>query len=142
MLYGRAQLEINLCHDYLSQAKIIIEELQGIAGKTKFVTRSVRLLGWGIACYVIFRMTSSEGKLVDLESFVPSLVFSIMKQLAFPYSFVVGCISSCYMCLARPYPSRAYNLRINLEEYKLKYGILSIKLKNLQQRLSCCCTEN
>ena len=132
---ARAQLDIQLCRDFLDEAKTSIDELMEKVSIVKYVSRGVRFLGWGVTCYSLYRFVSSTSKLEDLaNSFVP-LRYAAVKRLGFPLSLFAGCAISGYLWLSCLRPRRAYELRENLEKMKEKHKRLVKKINHLDQRL-------
>ncbi|XP_046840280.1 uncharacterized protein LOC124434430 [Xenia sp. Carnegie-2017] len=130
---ARAQLEIQLCRDFLDEAKTSIDEMMEKVNTVKYLSRGVRLLGCGVTWYSLYRILSSTSKPEDLASYVvPS---AAVKRLGFPLPPLAGCEISGYLWLSCLRPRRAYELRENLEKMKEKHKRLEMELNYLDRRL-------
>ncbi|XP_046840212.1 uncharacterized protein LOC124434366 [Xenia sp. Carnegie-2017] len=132
---GRAQLEIQLCRDFLDEAKTAIDELMEKVSIVKYVSRGVRLLGWGVTCYSLYRITSSTSKLEDLANYVVPLRSAAVKKLILRLPLLAGYAISGYLWLSSFRPKRAYELRENLEKMQYKHSFFMMQLKYLDRRL-------
>lgn len=141
----QANVIIESCKDFLSDADETIEELIKITSVLKNFSRVLRFLGWGATCYTAYKITYSSPSVDSLANSIPSTGLSLLRKLAIGsglkgVSFATVCVASGYAWLSF-LPSRVFTFRNDLENLKLKHRRLKKALHHLERRLKSAVDE-